>query len=98
MSALLERASQAVSVTRVSRSAKEILEKLASGQQDRLVVMKNNAPAAVMLSVEAFETLMDELEDLRIDAVARRRLRSLDRRKTIPHSEMMRRFGPSRRK
>ncbi len=95
---LLERASQAVSVTKVSRSAKEIFEKLRRGDQDRLVVLKNNAPAAVLLSVPAFEALMDELADLRMEAVARRRLRSYDPAKALTHREMMKRFGGSRRK
>ena len=93
MSALLEKASQAVSVTKVSRSAKQIFEMLRRGEQDRFVVLRNNAPAAVMLSVEAFEALMEELEDLRMEAVARRRLRALDSAKTLSHREMMKRFS-----
>lgn len=96
MGSLLERADQAVSVTRVSRNAKEIFESLRTGEQDRLVVLKNNEPAAVMLSVEAFEALMDEIEDLRIDAVARQRLRTYDPAKAITHREMMKRFAGSR--
>ena len=77
MSALLERASQAVSVTQVSREARAIFEKLRRGRQHRFVVLKNNVPAAVMLSVKSFEALLDELEDLRLESLARRRLRSL---------------------
>jgi len=93
MAALLDRASEAISVTRVSRATKEIFGKLRKREQDRFVVMRNNEPAAVLLSVPAFEALMDELEDLRVDALARERRQSLDRRKTIPHAEMMRRYG-----
>jgi len=98
MGVLLERADQAVSVTKVCRSAKEILNKLSAGGHDRLVVLKNNAPAAVLLSVPAFEALMDELEDLRIEAVARHRLRTLDRTRAQTHRQMMKRFGGSRAK
>lgn len=93
MSSLLERADQAISVTQVARSAKEILRRLSSGKQERLLVLKNNAPAAVLLSVPAFEALMDELEDLRIEAVARRRLRDLKPTKTLSHAQMMRRYA-----
>lgn len=92
----MENASQAVSITRVSRSAKEILEKLVRGDQDRFVILKNNAPAAVLLSVPAFEALMDELDDLRVEAVARGRRRTLRRGRRLTHKEMMRRFGVSR--
>lgn len=92
MVSLLEKASQAISITKVSRSAKEILQKLRTGKEDRIVILKNNTPAAVMLSVEAFEALMSEREDRRIDAVARRRLRTLRSVRTISHREMMKRF------
>ncbi len=98
MGTLLERASQTVSVTQVSRSTKAILEKLEKGEPDRLLVLKNSAPAAVMVSVAAFGALMDELDDLRIAAVARRRLRTLNRSRTLSHRQMLRRFGASRRK
>ncbi len=96
MASLMEKASQAVSITQVSRSAKEILEKLTRGGQDRFVVLKNNAPAAVLLSVPAFEALMDELDDLRVEATARARRRTLRRGRTLSHKQMMRRFGRSR--
>jgi antitoxin StbD len=98
MGALLETASQAVSVTEVSRSAKTIFEKLRKGERDRLLVLKNNTPAAVMLSVAAFEALMEELDDLRIDAVARGRLRTLKRSRSLSHRQMLRRFGAAPRK
>jgi antitoxin StbD len=97
MSALLERASQAVSITRLSRSAKEIFEKLSTGEETRFLVLRNNAPAGVVLGVKTFEALMDELEDLRADSLARERLKSLQPSQTIPHEEMMRRFGPRRK-
>ena len=51
-------------------------------------------PAGVVLSVRAFEALLDEIDDLRVEALARRRLKTLDRAKTISHADMMRRFGP----
>jgi PHD/YefM family antitoxin component YafN of YafNO toxin-antitoxin module len=38
---------------------------LSSGEQQKYVVMRNNSPAAVMLPVEVYESLMDELDDLR---------------------------------
>ena len=92
MKSLLDRASQAVSVTRVSRETKALVEKLRRGEEDHYLVMKNNEPAAVMLSVRRFEALIEELEDLRLLAVAQKRLKTLDRRKTIPHAGMVRRF------
>lgn len=92
MSALLERVDQAISVTEVSRSAKEIFTKLENGKQDKFVVMRNNAPTAVMLPVDAYEALIDELEDLRIERIAMRRMATFVRGKAITHEEIVRKF------
>jgi len=93
MNSLLERSSQAVSVTEVSRSAKTIFDRLSSGKQEKYVVMRNNAPAAVMMPVSVYEAMMDELDDLHIQLTARDRLRSYDHTKTISHEEMLKRFA-----
>lgn len=92
MSGLLERADQAISVTELARSAKNVFDRLTSGRQDRYVVMRKNAPAAVVLPVEEYEALMEELEDLRIEAVAAGRLADLDTAPLISHEEMMARY------
>ena len=93
MNALLERTSQAVSVTDVSRSAKTIFDRLSSGKQDKYVVMRNNAPAAVMMPVSVYESLMDELDDLHIQLTARDRLATFDRTRAISHDDMVKRFA-----
>jgi antitoxin StbD len=93
MGNLMERSDQAVSVTEVSRSAKEIFDKLANGKQDKCIVMKNNMPVAVMLPVDSYEAIMDELEDLRIEAVVRERIRTYDSDRAVTHEDMMMRFA-----
>lgn len=93
MGSLMERSDQAISVTEVSRSAKAIFDKLARGKQDKCVVMKNNIPVAVMLPVGSYEEIMDELEDLRVEAVARERIRTFDHAQAISHEDMMKRFA-----
>jgi antitoxin StbD len=45
-----------------------------------------------MLPTERYEALMEELEDLRIEAVARERLASIDMSKLISHDEMLARI------
>jgi len=89
----MQRSGEAISVTEVSREARRIFEQLRKERQERFVVLKNNTPAAVMLSIRTFEKLLDELQDLRLERVARRRLRSLRRVKTLTHRAMMRRFA-----
>lgn len=93
MHSLLERSDQAVSVTEVSRSAKLIFDRLCNGEQEKYVVMRNNAPAAVMMPVSVYEAMMDEMDDLHIQLTARNRLQSFDRSKAISHEEMLRRFS-----
>ena len=93
MKALLERSDQAISVTEVSRSAKAIFDRLCSGEQEKYVVMRNNAPAAVMMPVSVYEAIMDELDDLHVQLMARDRLQSFDPAKAISHEEMLKRFA-----
>lgn len=91
MAALLETSDQALPVTKLARQFKAYLDKICNREQDKFVVMRNNVPAAVLLSVERFEALMEELEDLRIEAAAQERLAHFDG-KTISHAEMLQRF------
>lgn len=93
MSALLESSAQAVSITDFIRSAKSYLHDLKEGTQNRFVVMKNNQPEAVMLSVETFELMMNELDDMRIELLAAERLQNLDSNKLVSHEDMMRKFN-----
>jgi antitoxin StbD len=89
----LKRTVEAVPITQASRKTRALFEKLRTGQRDRFVVFQNNTPAAVILSVRAFEALLDEMDELREENVARRRLRSLGHVRTARHQAMMRRFA-----
>ena len=87
------RTNETISVTDIQRRAKEVFERIERGEQDRFVVLKNNAIAAVLLSSDRYEALMDELEDLRIDAIAAERMATFEPTKAITHEEMLTRFG-----
>jgi antitoxin StbD len=71
---LLKTASQAISSTDLQKKTRELLDRIAKGGQDHFVVMRDNRPAAVMMATGRYEALIEELEDLRIEAVARARL------------------------
>lgn len=71
---LLERADQAISSTDLQKKTRELLDRISKGRQDHYVVMRDNRPAAVMMATERYEALIEELEDLRIEAVTRQRL------------------------
>ncbi len=96
---LLERADQAISSTELQKNARLLLDRMADGSQDRYVVMRDNRPTAVMLPTAVYESLMTELEDLRIEAAARNRLslskqtQSSQRSQPLSHADMLARFG-----
>lgn len=46
----------------------------------------------MLLPAERYEALIDELEDLRIDAIAAERPASFDRNQAISHEDMLSRF------
>jgi antitoxin StbD len=71
---LLSRSNQAVSATDLQKKTKELLDRISSGVEDHLVVMRDNRPTAVMMGTERYEAMMDELADLRIEALAQSRL------------------------
>ena len=59
------------------------------------VVMKNNAAECVLLSPEEYLQLMDEVNDLRLLALATQRLSACDASEYLPEEEMDRRLGLS---
>lgn len=93
MSALLDRAEQAVSATAMVRNFGARLKEVTSGEVPHLVIFKDNEPAAVLMSVDAYQTLQDELEDLRADRLAIDRLSTLNEKNTVSLEEMEARFS-----
>ncbi|MDA8328947.1 MAG: type II toxin-antitoxin system Phd/YefM family antitoxin [Betaproteobacteria bacterium] len=90
---LLDRADQAISSTELQKNTRVLLDRIADGRQDRYVVIRDNKPAVVMLATGYYEALMDELDDLRIEAVARERLSSIEQVKLVSHADMLDRIG-----
>jgi len=93
MTALLERADQAISVTAMVRGFSARLKEISSRATERLVIFKDNQPAAVIINVEAYQEMLDELEDLRIEAAARERLAGFDQARAISHDDMRGRYA-----
>lgn len=95
---LLDRADQAISSTELQKNARLLLDRIADGRQDRYVVMRDNRPTAVILPTALYESLMTELEDLRIEAAARNRLSATQQAQPsqpLSHADMLARFGES---
>ena len=92
MSALLDRAEQAVSATAMVRGFSAKLKEVTSGDVSHLVIFKDNEPAAVLVGVEAYQALQDELEDLRAELLAIERMATLEDKNTVSLEDMEARF------
>ncbi|MCO8164650.1 type II toxin-antitoxin system Phd/YefM family antitoxin [Pseudomonas sp. 21LCFQ010] len=88
MSSLLNRADQAVSATAMVRGFSAKLKEVTSGEVTHLVIFKDNEPAAVLVGVDAYQALQDELEDLRSERIAIERLSRLDNQNTVSLEDM----------
>ncbi len=88
MTALLGRAAQAVSATTMAESFSTRLKDVTEGDVTHLVIFKDNEPAAVLVGVNTYQALQDELEDLRSELLAIERLRSLDETNTLSLEDM----------
>ena len=90
---LLDRKDQAISSTDLQKNTREILDRITSGEQDRYVVMRDNKPVAVLMPTEMYEALMDELADMRIDAIARERIATFDPEKALTLEQLKKNLG-----
>ena len=81
-----------IPVTRFNKGeAGKILDEVAySGAK---VIVKNNYPAAIMLSPESYESLLEKIEDAEDYALAVLRESSGDNKKTFSQEEVMKEFG-----
>lgn len=93
MTALLERASQVISATALVRGFSSKLREVSTRATDRLVIIKDNQPVAVLVNVAAYQEMLDEIEDLRLDARAATRIASFDESSAIPQAEMLARYS-----
>lgn len=93
MTALLDRAEQAVSATTMVRSFSARLKDVTSGDVTHLVIFKDNEPAAVLVGVHTYQALQDELKELRSELLAIDRLRSLDETTTLSLEDVEAQFG-----
>jgi antitoxin StbD len=86
-------AKDCLSVTALSKKTSATLEAMDKGDTDKLFILKNNTPKAVLMSIDAYESMEEEMEDLRLATLALARLESFKPGKVLTHTEMMKKFG-----
>lgn len=82
-----------ISATNLSKKTSATLDAFDKGEMEKVIVLKNNAPKAVLLSMEAFQTMQEELEDLRLASLALIRQETFDPKKAISHELIMEKFA-----
>ncbi|BBO67305.1 hypothetical protein DSCA_12350 [Desulfosarcina alkanivorans] len=87
------RSTDYLSATTLSKKTSATLDALANGDTDKLIILKNNTPKAVLLSMESYEAMEQEMEDLRLMALAMARLDSFNEKKALSHDFILEKFG-----
>ncbi|HID70052.1 MAG TPA: type II toxin-antitoxin system Phd/YefM family antitoxin [Desulfobacterales bacterium] len=85
-------AKECLSATTLSKKTSATLEAIEKGDTDKFFILKNNTPKAVLMSIDAFEAIEEEMEDLRLATLALARLQGFKLEKTLTHAEMMKKF------
>ncbi len=82
-----------LSATTLSKKTSATLDSFDKGEVDTMIILKNNAPKAVLLSMAAYEAMQEELEDLRLAAITLARVETFDRTKAVSHESMKEKFA-----
>lgn len=82
---------QYLSATDLSKKTGTTIDALEKGDTEKLIILRNNAPKAILLSIDAYEAMEEELEDLRLTALALARKQTFQTNKAISHDVMMQR-------
>ena len=87
------RATDYLSATALSKKTSATLDALEKGEAEKLIILKNNTPKAILLSIETYEAMQEEMEDLRLTSLALARLESFEEKKALSHEYIQENFG-----
>ena len=84
---------RAVSLTQLKRTLDARLREVAARKHEKLVVVRGRIPMAVILDVESYQALLDELYDLRLENLAHDRLAGFEPGQAIRHEDLVESFS-----
>ena len=84
---------RAVSLTQLKRTLDARLRGVAARKHEKLVVVRGRIPMAVILDVESYQALLDELYDLRLENLAHDRLAGFEPGQAIRHEDLVESFS-----
>lgn len=82
-----------LSATELSKKTAATLESLEQSDSGEIIILKNNTPKAILLSIDAYSAMQEEIEDLRLAALGFARLSTFAANETISHQDMMKKFA-----
>ena len=82
-----------LSSTQLSKKTAAALNSIEDGEIDKLIILKNNSPKAILMSFDSYEAMEEEIEDLRLTSLALSRIQNFDPEKKISHQEMMDKYA-----
>jgi len=85
-------ADEMLSATELSKRTGSVLTDLAENMHRKFVIMRNNRPNAVLLSMDEYEHLLVKVEDAELSQLAENRLADYNRKTAISHEDMQHRF------
>ncbi|MCD6580213.1 MAG: type II toxin-antitoxin system Phd/YefM family antitoxin [Desulfuromusa sp.] len=81
-----------LSATALSKKTASTLDNLEKSDSGEIIILKNNTPKAILLSIDAYSAMQEEIEDLRLGALGFARLNTFQPDEAISHQEMMKKF------
>jgi len=84
---------ECLSATALSKKTAVTLDSLSNGETGKLLILKNNQPKAILLSIDTYEAMEEEMEDLRLATLGLARLINFQSEKALSHKEMMQKFA-----
>ncbi len=87
------RAKNYLSATALSKKTAATLNMLEKSDVGKFIILKNNTPKAILLSIDEYEAIQEELEDLRLTALALARLQTFKPEEVLSHKSMMEKFN-----
>ena len=81
-----------LSATTLSKKTAATLDNLEKSDSGEIIILKNNTPKAILLSIDAYTAMQEEIEDLRLAALGLARLSTFAPDEAVSHQEMMKKF------
>jgi antitoxin StbD len=81
-----------LSSTNLAKNTATTLSSIETGDTDKIIILKNNAPKAILMSIDAYEAMEEEIEDLRLTALALSRIQNFNPVESISHKDMLKKY------